>query len=48
LQFVDTIANRIIEPAPRGLLDKRISYEEYLADESIRTQRQRLYAGKAA
>ncbi len=48
LQFVDTIANRIVEPAPGGLLDKRMSYEEYLSDEGIREQRQRLYKKQLA
>jgi ATPase subunit of ABC transporter with duplicated ATPase domains len=48
LQFVDTIANRIVEPAPGGLLDKRMTYEEYLSDESIREQRQKLYKKQLA
>lgn len=44
LQFVDTIANRIIELTPRGLIDKRMGYEEYLADETIKALRQKMYA----
>jgi ATPase subunit of ABC transporter with duplicated ATPase domains len=43
LQFIDTIANRIIELTPEGIIDKRMSYEEYLADETIKAQRQRMY-----
>ncbi|KUG07728.1 ABC-F family ATP-binding cassette domain-containing protein [Solirubrum puertoriconensis] len=43
LQFIDTIANRIIELTPDGIIDKRMSYEEYLADETIKAQRQRMY-----
>ncbi|GAB3825939.1 ABC-F family ATP-binding cassette domain-containing protein [Hymenobacter jeollabukensis] len=43
LQFIDTIANRIIELTPEGIIDKRMSYEEYLADENIKAQRQRMY-----
>ncbi|UYZ60303.1 ABC-F family ATP-binding cassette domain-containing protein [Hymenobacter latericus] len=43
LQFIDTIANRIIELTPDGIIDKRMSYEEYLADENIKAQRQRMY-----
>jgi ATPase subunit of ABC transporter with duplicated ATPase domains len=43
LQFIDTIANRIIELTPDGILDRRMSYEEYLADETIKAQRQRKY-----
>jgi ATPase subunit of ABC transporter with duplicated ATPase domains len=44
LQFVDTIANRIIELTPKGIIDKRMSYEEYLADEQIKALRQKMYS----
>ncbi|OUJ74587.1 ABC-F family ATP-binding cassette domain-containing protein [Hymenobacter crusticola] len=43
LQFIDTVANRIIELTPEGILDRRMTYEEYLADEQIKAQRQRMY-----
>ncbi|GEO03692.1 putative ABC transporter ATP-binding protein YkpA [Adhaeribacter aerolatus] len=43
LQFVDTIANRIIELTPKGIIDKRMSYEEYLEDEQIKALRQKMY-----
>jgi len=33
-QFVQTIANRIIEITPSGIIDKRISYDEYLEGKS--------------
>ena len=48
LQFIDTIANRIIELTPDGIIDRRMSYEEYLADENLRGQRQKLYAKQLA
>jgi ATPase subunit of ABC transporter with duplicated ATPase domains len=44
LQFVNTIANRIVELTPKGIIDKRMSYEEYLADENIKALRQKMYA----
>ncbi|QMU28382.1 ABC-F family ATP-binding cassette domain-containing protein [Adhaeribacter radiodurans] len=44
LQFVDTIANRIIELTPKGIIDKRMSYEEYLADENIKQLRLKMYS----
>jgi ATPase subunit of ABC transporter with duplicated ATPase domains len=44
LQFVDTIANRIIELTPKGIIDKRMTYEEYLADENIKALRQKMYS----
>jgi len=43
-QFIQTVANRIIEIAPNGILDKEMPYDEYLADERIRQQREELYA----
>ncbi len=47
MQFVETIANRIIELTPNGIIDKRMTYEEYLADENIKALRQQLYGEKA-
>ncbi|MEJ8801947.1 ABC-F family ATP-binding cassette domain-containing protein [Pontibacter sp. H249] len=44
LQFVDTIANRIIELTPAGIIDKRMTYEEYLADDNIKELRKKMYA----
>ncbi|WP_299821564.1 ATP-binding cassette domain-containing protein [uncultured Pontibacter sp.] len=44
LQFVDTIANRIIELTPGGIIDKRMTYEEYLSDETIKETRKKMYA----
>ncbi|WBA42912.1 ABC-F family ATP-binding cassette domain-containing protein [Hymenobacter canadensis] len=43
LQFIETIANRIIELTPDGIIDRRMNYEEYLADEQIKALRQRKY-----
>ena len=43
LQFIETIANRIIELTPDGIIDRRMNYEEYLADDQIKTLRQRKY-----
>ncbi|HEX8507258.1 MAG TPA: ATP-binding cassette domain-containing protein [Hymenobacter sp.] len=43
LQFIDTVANRIIELTPEGIIDRRMNYEEYLADEALKTQRQKMY-----
>jgi ATPase subunit of ABC transporter with duplicated ATPase domains len=35
-QFIQTIANRIIEIIPSGIIDKRMTFDEYLADEKIK------------
>lgn len=35
-QFIQTIANRIIEIVPSGIIDKRMTFDEYLSDEKIK------------
>jgi ATPase subunit of ABC transporter with duplicated ATPase domains len=42
-EFVQTVANRIIELTPRGIIDKRTSYDDYIADEKIKALREKLY-----
>ena len=41
--FTHTVANRIIEITPNGMLDKLMSYDDYLADKKIQQQRAALY-----
>jgi ATPase subunit of ABC transporter with duplicated ATPase domains len=44
-QFVQTVANRIIEITPRGMIDRRdITLDDYLADPGLKAQRAALYA----
>ncbi len=42
-EFTHTVANRIIEITPTGLIDKRMSYDDYLNDKNIRAQREKMY-----
>ncbi|MEX2380044.1 MAG: ATP-binding cassette domain-containing protein [Vicingaceae bacterium] len=42
--FTQTIANRIIEISPNGMLDKVTTYDEYLASDKIAGQREELQA----
>ncbi len=44
-QFVDSIANRIIEFTPGGMIDRMMRFDDYLTDEDIRELRDRCYAG---
>jgi ATPase subunit of ABC transporter with duplicated ATPase domains len=41
--FVQSIANRIIEITPNGVIDKRLTYDEYLQDERVQAQRAGMY-----
>ncbi len=43
-EFSQTIANRIIEITPKGVLDKRMSFDEYISDPIIKEQRNKMYA----
>src|SRR5450432_2529068 len=42
-QFMDTVANRIIEITPKGIIDRLCTYDEYLADERIKNLHTELY-----
>jgi ATPase subunit of ABC transporter with duplicated ATPase domains len=42
-EFVQTVANRIIELCPRGMIDKFMTYDEYLASPEVKAQREELY-----
>jgi ATPase subunit of ABC transporter with duplicated ATPase domains len=43
-QFVQTVANRIIEITPKGLIDKMMTYDEYLASPEIEKLKEEMYA----
>jgi ATPase subunit of ABC transporter with duplicated ATPase domains len=42
-QFIQTIANRIIEITPYGMIDKKMTYEEYLEDPEVQKLRDALH-----
>jgi len=42
-EFVQTVANRIIEITPNGIIDKRVTYDEYITDENIKAMREKMY-----
>ena len=43
-QFMQTVANRIIEITPKGMIDKLMTYDEYLGDEKVKEVREELYS----
>ncbi|AOH41413.1 ABC-F family ATPase [Tannerella serpentiformis] len=45
-EFIQTVANRVIELTPNGNIDKMIEYDDYISDPKISELRERLYAGK--
>ncbi len=42
-EFIQTVANRIIELTPNGIIDKMMEYDEYISSEHIKEMRQRMY-----
>ncbi|MDD5972970.1 MAG: ATP-binding cassette domain-containing protein [Spirochaetales bacterium] len=44
-QFVDSIANRIIEFTPNGIIDRMTNFDSYINDQSVNELRDKAYAG---
>ncbi|MBQ3923174.1 MAG: ATP-binding cassette domain-containing protein [Spirochaetales bacterium] len=42
-QFMDSIANRIIEITPNGIIDKMMKFDEYMYNEEIAALREKMY-----
>ncbi len=43
-EVMNSIANRIIEVAPSGMIDKYMNYEEYAEDSQIKARKEEIYA----
>ena len=43
-EFAQTVANRIIEITPNGVIDKYSSFDDYLDDPKIKEQREKMYS----
>jgi ATPase subunit of ABC transporter with duplicated ATPase domains len=41
--FMETVANRIIELTPKGIIDRLATFDEYLADERVKQLRETMY-----
>ena len=42
-EFIETVADRIIELTPHGTIDKLMSYDEYIHDDQIKEQKAKMY-----
>ena len=42
-EFIQTVANRIIELTPNGIIDKMMDYDDYITDEHIKELRAKMY-----
>ena len=41
--FMQTVANRVIELTPRGIIDRLMTFDEYLADDRVKALKEELY-----
>ena len=46
-EFIETVADRIIELTPNGTIDKLMEYDQYIYDESIKEQKAKMYTTNA-
>ena len=44
--FIETVANRVIELTPCGVIDKMMDYDEYVTSDHIKELRAKMYGGK--
>ena len=42
-EFIETVANRVIELTPNGIIDKMMEYDEYITSDHIKELRTRMY-----
>ncbi len=42
-EFIQTVCNRVIEIGPKGMIDKQMEYDDYISDERLIEQRNKLY-----
>lgn len=44
-EFIQSVANRIVEITPNGIIDRMTSFDDYISDESITELRKEMYKG---
>ena len=42
-EFIQTVANRVIELTPKGTIDKLMDYDDYIYDDAIKEQKAKMY-----
>jgi ATPase subunit of ABC transporter with duplicated ATPase domains len=45
-EFAQTVANRVIELTPNGVIDRYTTFDDYMSDKDIKVQREKLYLVK--
>ena len=42
-EFAQTVANRVVEITPKGVIDRYLSFDDYMSDKDIKVQREKMY-----
>ena len=42
--FAQSLANRVIELTPKGIIDRHLTFEEYMTDKKVRELRKNMYS----
>jgi len=43
-EFAQTVANRVVEITPNGIIERYLSFDEYMNDKAIKEQRDKMYS----
>ena len=43
-EFAQTVANRVVELTPKGIIDRHMRFDEYMQDSKIKILREKMYA----
>ena len=46
-EFSQTVGNRIVELTPNGVIDRYLSFDEYMSDPKVKEQREKMYTVNA-
>jgi ATPase subunit of ABC transporter with duplicated ATPase domains len=42
-EFIQTVANRVIELTPKGIIDKITEYDDYISNDELKERRKLMY-----
>ena len=42
-ELLQTVCNRVIEITPKGIIDREMTYDEYLDDKKVKELREQMY-----
>ena len=43
-EFAQTVANRVVELTPKGVIDRHTTFDEYMQDDKIKALREKMYS----